>query len=39
MELSLVCDVNSFLVIVDKKDRLSITSSKNLVEILLKNIL
>ena len=36
MELSLLCDVNVFLVIVDKKDRLSITSSKNSVEDFIK---
>ncbi len=36
MELSLLCDVNFFLVIVDKKDRLSITSSKNSVEDFIK---
>ena len=39
MELSLLCDVEIFLVIVDQKDRLSITSSKSIQEFINKNII
>ena len=39
MELSLLCDVEIFLVIVDQKDRLSITSSKSIKDFINKNII
>ena len=38
MELSLLCDVEIFLVIVDQKDRLSITCSKSIHDFINKNI-
>ncbi len=39
MELSLLCDVEIFLVIVDQKDRLSITCSKSIHDFINKNII
>ena len=39
MELSLLCDVEIFLVIVDQKDRLSITCSKSINDFINKNII
>ena len=39
MELSLLCDVEIFLIIVDQKDRLSITWYKSIHEYINKNII
>ena len=39
MELSLLCDVEIFLIIVDQKDRLSITCSKSIHDFINKNII